>query len=123
MTKTQIAKGLFVISGSLVWAFVALGLWLYDTAPTTIALLFAGVFALLALLAWRFFPWFGHAPLPAGMEDSPLGWSRASRVGRVAQNPAIPCTSGGQPVATGCRSSPQRRRHQLLFDLHESTAR
>ncbi len=61
MTKAQIAKVFYVISGSLVWAFVALGLWLTDYAPQTIALLFALVFASLALLAWKFFPWFGHA--------------------------------------------------------------
>lgn len=61
MTKTQIAKGLFVASGSLVWAFVALSLWLYyDYAPTAIALTFALVFAVLSALTWKVHPHFAH---------------------------------------------------------------
>lgn len=74
MKKDLVAKGLFVASGSFAWAVFALGLWLYDTAPTTIALLFAGIFAVLALLAWKVHPWVGHA-VP--------GWGEWLRIRRL----------------------------------------
>lgn len=62
MRKDLLAKGLFVISGSLFWALLALSLWLYyGTDPQAIALLFALVFATIALLAWKFRPWIAHA--------------------------------------------------------------
>lgn len=74
MTKDQIAKGLFVASGSLLWAVLGLSLWLADYDPQAIALLFALVFATIALLAWKVHPHFAHlVPI----------WGEALRVQRI----------------------------------------